>query len=71
MAPYYAETAGKRVCDALGLSGVRDFSLHFPLYGVAYIKAEILLNQDQAQAVKAVMKEYYLLPKPSDETGGN
>lgn len=51
---------------------VRDFSLHFPLVGVATITAEILLSKDDAEELAAVAVQYELTarePESVEEEG--
>ena len=56
MGKYYSKSSGE-IAKALGLSRVRDFSLHFPFNGVATVKAEIVLTQEQVVAVQAAIEK--------------
>jgi len=66
MTAYYYKspnTPGHLVSKDLGLSHVTKLSIHFPLHGVAYVKAEFFLTVGQAEAVATTLKKFEIREK--------
>ena len=56
MAKYISKHVGGKIVKALGLSGVKDFSLHFPMGGVPTIKLEMILSDAQQEAAASIIE---------------
>ncbi len=58
------------ICKALGLNPgmTKDFSIHFPAKGIATVKAEIYLSDDQADMIAPIVKEFELHEKAEKDS---
>lgn len=56
MAKYISKNVGGKIVKAIGLSGVKDFSLHFPMHGIPTIKCEMILSESQNEAIASVLE---------------
>lgn len=60
MSIYKGNQLIRDILGALGLKGVRDFSIHFPLGGIATVRAEFLLPHEKEAELRAVIRKYRL-----------
>jgi len=53
----------RQLCDDLGLRNVRTLEMSFTVGGIALVKVELYLEENNARNFAAMMEEFMLVPR--------